>query len=285
VGNGCWGGGKDSVMCNGPNEDRNTIELYHGKGLISTALYSQIQATCAFQPLPFDSPTSHRPSLACERLLHQADGQVGPHNVYNVYDNCEGATQFYLRSGFTPRTLARFVHANWHNASAMASLAAGGGGYDWTCGTFDALPAYFARPEVRAALNLPANSLTSTLQYDSSGPASITLYPALLAKLRILIYNGDADACVPYVGNEEWTAGLAAQGLLVEAKAWHPWYETAGATRPVGYATSYRRAGDPPTASPSFAFVTLRLAGHEAPHYEPATAFAMFERFITGQEW
>jgi len=30
----------------------------------------------------------------------------------------------------------------------------------------------------------------------------------------VLIYNGDADSCVPYKGNEEWTEGFAAQGLV-----------------------------------------------------------------------
>ena len=29
----------------------------------------------------------------------------------------------------------------------------------------------------------------------------------------MLIYNGDADSCVPYVGNEEWTSGLAEVGV------------------------------------------------------------------------
>ena len=48
---------------------------------------------------------------------------------------------------------------------------------------------------------------------------------AVLAKhLRVLIYNGDADDCVPYHGNEEWTTSLASKGLLVEKSAWHPWF-------------------------------------------------------------
>ena len=44
-----------------------------------------------------------------------------------------------------------------------------------------------------------------------AGPASVTLYPDLVKNIRVLIYNGDADACVPYKGNEEWTEGLATQ--------------------------------------------------------------------------
>lgn len=189
-------------------------------------------------------------------------------------------------SGKSTRWLASFVRRHWpHNMSAIESLSAMGGGYDWTCGTFDAVPKYFARAEVRAALHLPQTSETSIFKYDSSGPASITLYPSLLKKLRVLIYNGDADACVPYVGNEEWTTGLAARGELEQAKSWHPWYATSGAASPAGYATSYRPANASLLSAPTFAFVTIRLAGHEVPHYAPATAFAMFERFVNGDAW
>jgi hypothetical protein len=39
--------------------------------------------------------------------------------------------------------------------------------------------------------------LQSVFHYHSSGPASVTLHPELAKKLRVLIYNGDADACVP----------------------------------------------------------------------------------------
>ena len=46
-----------------------------------------------------------------------------------------------------------------------------------------------------------------------AGPASVTLYPSLIGKIRILIYNGDADSCVPYKGNAEWIADIEATGL------------------------------------------------------------------------
>jgi len=48
-------------------------------------------------------------------------------------------------------------------------------------------------------------------------------YPDLVKHLRILIYNGDADACVPYKGNEQWVEELASQGIVESKKAWHPW--------------------------------------------------------------
>jgi alpha-beta hydrolase superfamily lysophospholipase len=61
---------------------------------------------------------------------------------------------------------------------------------------------YLGRTDVQKALNLdPAMKGASGFDYHSSGPASITLHPHLAKKLRVLIYNGDADACVPYKGN------------------------------------------------------------------------------------
>lgn len=44
-------------------------------------------------------------------------------------------------------------------------------------------------------------------------------YLTLIAAYRVLIFNGDHDACVPVNDNEAWTASL---GLPVEAP-WRPW--------------------------------------------------------------
>jgi hypothetical protein len=33
----------------------------------------------------------------------------------------------------------------------------------------------------------------------------------LIPKIRVTIYNGDADGCVPYIGNELWTKSLGFQ--------------------------------------------------------------------------
>ena len=87
------------------------------------------------------------------------------------------------------RWLRRYLADNLHNPSAHATLDAmgrnataghaavrnppSGGGYDWTCGQFDAIPPYFKRKDVRAALHLPDEVVTgSTFDYTSSGPAS-----------------------------------------------------------------------------------------------------------------
>ena len=71
-----------------------------------------------------------------------------------------------------------------------------GGGYVWSCDGMGKMQSFFSNPAVQQALHLDTPE-KSSFGYDSSGPASITLWPELAKKLRVLIYNGDSDACVP----------------------------------------------------------------------------------------
>jgi hypothetical protein len=293
VGNGCWGGGSDSFMCNGPNEDRDTVDLMHGKGLVSRKLYNEIQTKCDFvnTAVEFDSSTpAPTPSAECSALLDEMDKQVGPFNIYNVYDNCptedsvQSKRDWHAHTGKTEAWLAKFLHTNSHRfEAARRELDEMGAGYDWTCGQFDAIPAYFDRPEVREALHLPAESMTSAFDYDLSGPASVTLYPDLLKSgLRILIYNGDADACVPYIGNELWTTGMEARGHVTEVDSWHTWFMDESDAVAAGASTSYAVVDGDDDTGASFQFVTIRLSGHEVPGFAPRAGFKVFEKFVNG---
>merc|ERR1719321_1555577 len=109
------------------------------------------------------------------------------------------------------------------------------GGFDWNC--IGDVGTWIEEPEVLKALHLEGES-GSRFRYTQSGPASIMLYPELATKLRILIYNGDADACVPYIANENWIARMEKQGDLQESHPWTPWF--SGSKRaPAGYTTKY----------------------------------------------
>jgi len=105
----------------------------------------------------------------------------------------------------------------------------------------------------------------------------ITLYPDLIKKIRVLIYNGDADSCVPCVGSGEWVSGgwpssdtraRRRRGTRVKP------YASAGKNIVSGYATSYNVANA--NLDAALAFVTIKLSGHEAPHYAPEPSFARF---------
>jgi serine carboxypeptidase-like clade I len=214
------------------------------------------------------------------------------HNIYNIYDNCARTKVFLDEHGLNMYQLQTALHheldtgiaatttlAEQLQKPSLVGAVSPSGGYPWACGGNDATKAYLSRADVMKVLHLqPAGQ--STFKYHSSGPASITLHPELAKKLRVLIYNGDADACVPYKGNEEWIDGLVKAGDLAEAVAWKPWYNDVWPNMPAGYVTSYNVTGAPAN---DFTFLTIRLAGHMVPTFEPQSSLSFFTRFLRHQ--
>ena len=194
VGNGCWGGTATDVTCNGPNAEQNDIDMYFGKGLVSKRTYKAVYAACDF---PME-----KISVKCGLQLEKATAEVGPHNIYDIYDNCPATDLWLKKSGKTMRWLKNHLRSQMNGNVPMHVTNAGllelSGGYDWSCGGMDAMHQFFLRPDVQTAMHLGKPG-RSKFNYRSSGPASVTLYPELVTKLRVLIYNGDSDACVPYV--------------------------------------------------------------------------------------
>ena len=246
VGNGCWGGDATSVQCNGPNSDQNDADNYWGKGLISNAQYFKTYEQCGYE---FGGKnTTIKKSLKCDMMLEEISATVGPHNVYDIYDNCPDAANWHALSGKSVHWLKTYLREHMSTpkqtiADQRRHLANLAGGYEWPCGGLDTLSNWLAGDAVRKALHFKDTNPVH-FDYDTSGPASITLWPFLAKHLRVLIYNGDADDCVPYHGNEEWTTKLASEGHLVEKSSWHPWYLNENKkTIPQGYATTYTVPG------------------------------------------
>ena len=328
VGNGCWGGDKNSVNCNGPNSDQNDLDNYWGKGLISNAQYFDTYQKCNFQhggATNASAPTK-KTSNDCQTALEDADNTVGPHDVYDIYDNCPGAANeiatWHEKSGKSVRWLKNYMRQHLSSPSMTVEekrrhLTDLAGGYQWVrggggwrcgcdcgvvvffmshlfhifflsagfppqpCGGLDTLADWLSRDDIRKALHFDTVNPVH-FNYDTSGPASITLWPFLATKLRVLIYNGDADDCVPYHGNEEWTTYLASNGQLTEETSWHPWYlNEKKKTIPQGYATTYTVPG----STKDFSFITIRLAGHMVPAFRNDAAFAFFSRFLAGEKF
>jgi hypothetical protein len=102
--------------------------------------------------------------------------------------------------------------------------------------------AYLNRPEVYAALHVAplkwaACTANASFSYTRTmADERVAIYPAILgAGLRVLIYNGEADACVPYTDNEAWVSS-GTLGLKL-SHGWHAWM--ADADNVGGYADVY----------------------------------------------
>ena len=120
-------------------------------------------------------------------------------------------------------------------------------------------------------------TICSSINYQSTVASLMPLYPTLISNYRVLIYNGNIDACVPYVGDESWTSGL---GYPVR-EDWHAWfidYPPGFGNQVAGYATAYNTPNN-------FTFITVNGAGHMVPEYRPEAALAMLQNFMAGNKF
>lgn len=288
LGNACWGGNDTCVACNGPSEDALDVDLFFGKGLYSPKLREEIRATCSFPTTYVSCDTNSSTEVPghvalseeCKRLIDEMHRQVGPYNVYNLYDNCPRTQEYLRRTGKSSKWLQNKIRRGLYNPmKTKKELLDLSGGYRWDCGGHP--EQWIQREDVRRALHLDQYAPgLSQFFYILSGPASITLYPELVRKVRLLIYNGDADACVPLGGNEKWIGSLEAKGILREVTPWTPWFAKKEDASPSGAFTNYKVDGDVPGTSVDFSFWTVRLAGHMVPQYQPERAFEMIRRFL-----
>jgi len=109
------------------------------------------------------------------------------------------------------------------------------------------------------------------VDYNANLVSLLPTYPDLIKAYRVLIYSGDADACVPYNGSQEWTRKLG----IAPTNPWHSYYVNSGGSNHVGgYVTNY---------GTNFQYVTIKHAGHMVPKFEPETAFYMFSQWLNNK--
>ena len=227
-------------------DEDHSVQLYkllYGHGMISTDTFQGIYQGCGYQDI-YNGGNGTTKSEDCEAFTKQANAEHGNFNVVNVYDDCPPfrkaeVAKFYENTGLTPVTLAKLLNQNLHDLPSLREeLVKKAGGFDWSCEEESIYPVYMNRSDVRAALHLdlptagPASNFrwvgdntTQTFHYNFSGPDGFQLYPYLVTKIRVLIYSGDIDACVPNLGSQMWTTALGKQGVLNETQPWHPWFE------------------------------------------------------------
>ncbi|KAL1525238.1 hypothetical protein AB1Y20_020105 [Prymnesium parvum] len=252
VGNGC--SGTEVGVCGGQRWIYDTQYLL-GSAFVQPLLKKQISTTCNF--------SASAPSAACRALLDQMSTEVGQVNLYNVYGECiNGQAQANTATHKIP-----------YAANFLGSPRVGG---PVACIDSIAGSAYFNQPAVLAAAHVkkpPYEWSTCGNQVEYT-PTRKNLprdtYPALVRSLRVVVYNGDWDACVPHTDGEAWTSGMGYD----KTAPWHPWLYKNG-TQVAGYAVRY--------AADNFTFITVKGGRHEVPETAPAQALEMIRRLVSGE--
>ncbi|CAK4763027.1 hypothetical protein LEN26_001312 [Aphanomyces euteiches] len=135
---------------------------------------------------------------------------------------------------------------------------------------------YLRLPAVLEALHVTnnpswtsCNDAVSNVYHKSD--SSMELYPKILSKgLQALIYSGDADMVVNFLGTQRW---ISRDGLKLRIKTtWHAWF---GPDKQLaGYTEEYDGLN----------FTTVKGAGHMVPAVRPLHALYMFECFVYGHD-
>jgi len=238
----------------GEPSEQLQVDFLHGHGLFADNVYDQIIATCG-------DFSSYPP--ACDTALGTMSSQVGYVNVYDIYEPCvnSGSSQ-----GFTKRPMNKLE-------KHLREINAPGGPVE--CLDGGAAQAYLDQPSVRTAIHVPSvNQIgqwelcTSKLIYTENWGSLLPNYKdQIIPFIRVLIYNGDVDACVPYNGNEWWTSSLN----FSVVKPWTQW-EVDGQV--AGYLTNYES---------SFQFITIKGAGHMVPEYKPEQGLSFYTQWLAGK--
>eukprot|EP00947_MAST-08B_sp_MAST-8B-sp1_P000018 g18.t1 len=242
------------------------------------ALKASLYKSCEFEK---GAPVNGTLNDKCAAAVDEMHASLGNINLYNVYGECVSGTAAHeLGQAFTKAPLGA---TRLTNAAVVSADGTDLRGPD-ACINSILGSAYLNQPSVVKATHVKpiafrwATCATADgWSYKSTRPnLPRDTYPLLVKNMRVIIYNGDWDSCVPWTDNEAWTSHM---GFPVR-KPWHVWsyspQDAPTANQVGGYATTY----DTPT---NFTFLTIRGGRHEVPETAPEQAFEMLRRLLSSE--
>ncbi|KAF0698234.1 Aste57867_11138 [Aphanomyces stellatus] len=247
-------------------DDASTIDYYFSHAMVSVDDYRVIQAACQPSEIWMCQDNYVGCSDACKAVYKQVNGSIGLDlmNPYYIYgDIC------FLQPNQTGPLATR------HRRTPPAP----------TSTPFDAcidIPTgvYLGLAKVQRAIHAIGDHEPPIEWVDCSDyigavfTMALTVldkYPTLLnAGLKALVYSGDADAVVNFMGTQRW---LTKDGLdLPVTSAWKAWLTPD--KQVAGYSQTYGNV----------TFKTVKGASHLVPQTHPLHALYLFECFVFGHD-
>ena len=303
VGNGCTG--TESGICGYYFSQNYCSGLYYQAkfllelSFISSDLKDSINSECDWASCVSQDNIKYL-SASCLKYLDQASNLLGWINVYNVYGTCaykqcsnSASNAVVGKVGeIKNNILASKFHEKRNLIHSIASVvgdAASYGAGPTECIDSSLATAYLTNSDVVSALHVKEPAFCWAVCNQAPNwrytPNRVNLprdtYPYLISRIKVVIYNGDLDACVPYTDNLAWTENMGFPSIT----AWSPWtyFDSENSMQIGGYHVKYNVSSLKSlfgSVSGSFEFMTVRGAGHMVPSDQPASGVELLYRLV-----
>ncbi|CAK8530851.1 unnamed protein product [Lathyrus sativus] len=239
-------------------ESNYAISFAHGMGLISDELYKSLQINCKGDYINVESR-----NILCSKDIRIYEEAISGLNAAHILDpKCEWLNEV---EKFERKSLIEYPSNFLTSNLRLPPLSCRSYPY-FLCGFWT------NDDNVRKALHIRKGSMGKWHRCSSDIPHEKDIfnsydYHVNLSKkgIRSLIYSGDHDLLVPFLGTQAWIRSLN-YSIVDEWRQWYTNDQVAGYTR---------------TYSNQMTFATVKGGGHTAPEFRPKECFDMYSRWIS----
>lgn len=202
----------------------------------------------------------------CGEIFNYLDGDIFENvNIYDIYRTC-----FYQENNPYKVNKVRFMN----NLKLVPP-----------CIDVKGATVYLNRADVKEALHVSKSDIGSDITWEictekinyerdfKTGSYEIMKYLITESDVRVLVYSGDTDASVSTVGTRKWINSLD----LDLSNPWRPWRIEETSTNIAGFVANYNED--------ILTFVTIKGTGHMSIQWKRAEGTAMFNKFISGEDF
>lgn len=241
-------------------DENFVIPASHGFGIISDQLYEAAVEHCKGD---YVNPAN---KLCAEVLLTINDLLSEIPKAHILYDLCPVAAPKPKYNGDSRRVLSE-ESIQQNEPPGRPKLH---------CFTYGYYLAYYwmNNDTTRNALGIKEGTVgewircIEGLPYAEDLPSSIEYHLNLTTRgYRALVYSGDHDLIVPFLGTQAWIRSLNFS-IVDDWRAWHLKGQAAGFT--ITYANN-------------LTFATVKGGGHTTPEYQPEESFVLAQRWLDGE--
>ncbi|KAM0887712.1 hypothetical protein ACQ4PT_028845 [Festuca glaucescens] len=248
-------------------DDSGRFPFMHGMGLISDELYEGALGSCVGDLVSTPKTTECAQAL---QAISEATSDINPMHILEPLCEVE-----YLRHSTPTRIFATRLLVQEENdelGSIFARTASPSLPVDCRASGYYLSDIWANDAEVQEMLGIREGSvgiwrLCPTLLHLRMDVHNTIPYHRNLTQrgYRALVYNGDHDLVITFVGTQAWIRTL---GYPVVAP-WRPWYSNR---QPAGFTTEYAY---------NLTYATVKGGGHMAPESRPKECLHMIEKWTS----